>query len=402
MSIHRHIVSALLLTAAFSGTAVVAASAQEASAVADRLKQLLVMQGLELSWSGIQGATPSFSLEGVKVKPAGPNGQPIEIGKLTFDGVSEEAGVITVDSVNTDPYSVVEGKNTIDIGALTVTGLRLPAEGATDPMANILFYEGAELPIFSVKTDGKPVFTLEGLTVEISAPADGKPMEFTGAAEKFTADLSQAEDKQMADTAAALGYSTITGFFETAGSWNPADGRMGFTQYDISVENAGTFGMTVDLGGYTPEFIKSMQDMQKQMAEAPAGADNSAQGMAMLGLLQQLTFHSASMRWDDDSLTGKVIEYVAKQQNMKPEDIKNQAKAIVPFLTGQLNNPELSNQITTAVNTYLDDPKSIEINAAPAAPVPFAQIMGSAMSNPLDLTKALGLTVSANADDDAE
>ena len=61
--------------------------------------------------------------------------------------------------------------------------------------------------------------------------------------------------------------------------------------------------MTVDLGGYTPAFVKSMQDMQKQMAAQPAGADNSAQGLAMLGLMQQLTFNSASIRWDDDSLT---------------------------------------------------------------------------------------------------
>ncbi len=78
-----------------------------------------------------------------------------------------------------------------------------------------------------------------------------------------------------------------------AGSWQPTDGRMALSQYDISVENAGTIGMTFDFGGYTPDFIKSMQEMQKQMAAQPDGADSSAQGMAMLGLMQQLTLHSA-------------------------------------------------------------------------------------------------------------
>jgi hypothetical protein len=156
--------------------------------------------------------------------------------------------------------------------------------------------------------------------------------------------------------------------------------------------------MTFDLGGYTPDFIKAMQEMQKKMAEHPADADNSAQGLAMLGLMQQLTFHSASLRWDDDSLTGKAIDYIAKQQNMKPEDIRNQAKAIVPFLAGQLNNPELSAQITAAVTKYLDDPQSLEIAATPAAPVPFAQIAAAAMSDPLQLTRTLGVTVSANED----
>ena len=48
---------------------------------------------------------------------------------------------------------------------------------------------------------------------------------------------------------------------------------------------------------------------------------------------------------------------------MSPDDIKNQAKAIVPFLTAQLNNPELSSVVTAAVTKYLDDPKSLEIAA---------------------------------------
>jgi hypothetical protein len=118
--------------------------------------------------------------------------------------------------------------------------------------------------------------------------------------------------------------------------------------------------------------------------------------MAMLGLMQQLTLHAASIRFDDDSLTKKVLDYLGKQQGMSGSDIANQAKAIVPFLTAQLNNPDLSAQITTAVNAFLDNPQNIEVAAAPTSPVPFALIMAGAMSNPLDLTKTLGVKVTAN------
>ena len=171
---------------------------------------------------------------------------------------------------------------------------------------------------------------------------------------------------------------------------------MDLSQYDISVENAGTLGMTFDLGGYTPDFVKSIQEMQKKMAEQPEGGDNSAQGLAMLGLMQQLTFHAASIRLDDDSLTGKVLEYFAGQQGEKPRDMANQAKAIVPFMMAQLNNPELMQSATEAVTKYLDDPQTIEIKAAPASPVPFALVMAGAMSAPQDLTKTLGVSVTAN------
>ena len=83
--------------------------------------------------------------------------------------------------------------------------------------------------------------------------------------------------------------------------------------------------------------------------------------------MQQLTFNSASIRWDDDSLTKKVLDFVASSQGQKPEDIANQAKAIVPFLMAQLNNAELTQQVTEAVTKYLDEPKSIEISAEPDA-----------------------------------
>ena len=74
----------------------------------------------------------------------------------------------------------------------------------------------------------------------------------------------------------------------------------------------------------------------------------------------------------------------------------------VPFLSDGvtndvlLNNPELATQISTAVNAFMDDPQNLEIKAAPAAPVPFAQLMAAGMGNPLDLAKTLNVSVTAN------
>jgi len=373
------------------------AQAQDAAAVADRFKALMVMQGMEISWASISGASPSFTLEGVKVLPMG-EANPLDIGRVTFEGLSENNGEYLVEKVSTESFSKTEDGITVDISPFSLTGVRLPADGAADPIASMMFYTGAELESVTVKMGDKTAFSMQSLSAEITPPADGKPMAFTGSAEKFTADLGLIEDAQTKAALSAMGYETISGYFELAGTWQPSDGRMALNQYDITVENAGTFGMTFDIGGYTADFVKSMQELQKQMADQPVDADSSAQGLAMLGLMQQLTFHGASVRWDDDSLTDKAIDYVAKMQNMKPDDIKNQAKAIVPFLTGQLNNAELSSQITSAISKFLDSPKSLEVAAEPANPVPFAQIMAAGMSDPLELTKTLGVTVSANED----
>jgi hypothetical protein len=397
MTFRRHVLHKLALSTFLLTIPLHAANAQDANAVAERFKKAMADQGMNFAWTGVSGDASSLVLEGVTFTPAGQT-EAVTIGKVTLDGVTEQNGGYRIETISTEPYSMTQEGLTFDISAATFTSTTLPAPGANDPVAAMMMYEGLDIATISVKMADKPVFALDGLSFEITPPADGKALEFTGAAEKFTADLSLAEDPQAKAVIEALGYQTINGTFEMAGSWQPSDGRMGLTQYDITVEDAGTLGFTFDLGGYTPAFLKSLQELQKKMAEQPAGADNSAQGLAMLGLMQQLTFHTANIRFDDDSLTGKVLDYVAKQQNLKPADIANQAKAIVPFLTAQLNNPELSAEITAAVTKFLDDPQSIEVDATPEAPVPFAMIAAGAMSTPLDLPKTLGVSVTANED----
>ena len=395
MTIHRPTVSKLALSGLLLALPFNVAFAQDTAAVAGRLKALLANQGVELSWSGISGDASSMVLEGVSIKPTAEKDK-LDIGNVTLEGVSEQDGGYAVETVSTQAFSHSEDGAALELSPFVMHGMTLPAEGSTDPLASIVMYKSAELANLTVKVGDKPAFTMDNFNVAITPPADGKAMEFAGGADKFTGDLSLVEDPKSKEVIDALGYRSVTGNMKIAGSWQPSDGKMTLSQYDITVDDAGTFGMAFNLSGYTMDFIKSLQAVQKKMAEKPEGSDDSAEGMAMLGLLQQLTFNGASIRFDDDSLTNKVLEYAAKQQGMTAKDIANQAKAIVPFGMAQLNNPELTAQVTSAVSAYLDNPRSLEIAARPASPVPFALLMANGMSNPLELPKTLGLTVTAN------
>jgi hypothetical protein len=397
MTIHRSIFHKLALSTFLLTVSLATAQAQDTTAVADRLKALLANQGVDLTWTGISGDTSSMVMEGVSIKPAAEK-DALPIGNVTLEGITEKDGGFAIETASTQAFSHSEDGVSLDITPFVMHDLTLPADGSTGPLGSLMIYKSAELENMTVKVGDKPAFTMDNFSVEITPPEDGKAMDFSGSAEKFTGDLSLIEDPKSKEVINALGYQTISGSIEMEGSWQPSDGKMELSQYDITVDNAGTFGMTFDLSGYTMDFVKSLQEMQKKMAAQPEGADKSAEGMAMLGLLQQLTFNSASIRFDDDSLTNKVLDYVGKQQGMSGKDIANQAKAIVPFGMAQLNNPELTSQVTAAVSAYLDNPKSLEISAEPAAPVPFSQIMAGAMANPADLTKTLGVSVKANED----
>ncbi|TIL94854.1 MAG: hypothetical protein E5Y73_10010 [Mesorhizobium sp.] len=383
--------STLLLTLPLN-----AAFAQDA-AVADRLKAALAAQGVDISWTGVTGDASSMVLQGVALKPAAEK-EALKIGDIKLEGVTEANGGYEIETVSTSAFQHSENGVTLDLSAFIIHDMTVPADGATGPLGSMMMYESAELDNMTVKIADKTAFSMDGLAIEITPPADGKAMAFSGTTEKFNADLTLVEDPKSKEVINALGYQNITGNLAMEGTWQPADGKMELSKYDISVDNAGTFGMTFGFGGYTLDVIKSLQEMQKKMAAQPEGADNSAQGMAMLGVLQQLSFNSASIRFDDDSLTNKMLDYVGKQQGMSGKDVANQAKAVVPFGMAQLNNPELTAQVSAAVGKYLDDPQSIEILAEPPAAVPFALIMAGAMSNPADLTKTLGVTVKAKED----
>jgi hypothetical protein len=395
MTIHRPSLRKLAFSTILLTLPLNPAFAQDTAAVADRLKASLAGQSIDMNWTGISGDTSRMVLEGVSVKPVGEK-DALPIGTITLEGVAEAGGGYTIETVTTEAFAHQDKDTRIDISPIVVRDLAIPAQDAAGPTGSLMLYKSAELAKITFKVADKTAFSMDRMGVDISPPADGKAMEFSGSAEKFDADLTLIDDPKSKEVIDALGYRNISGNFKVAGSWQPSDGKMELSKYDITVYNAGTLGVTFNVGGYTMDFIKSLQEMQKKMAAQPEGADNSAQGMAMLGLMQQLTFNSASIRFDDDSLTNKVLDYVGKQQGMSGRDIANQAKAIVPFGMAQLNNPELTAEVSAAVGKYLDNPRSLEISAVPPASVPFALIMAGAMANPVDLTKTLGVRVKAN------
>jgi len=399
MKPYRSAIRYLLLTSALVTLPVAQAYALDTDAFGTRVKAVLAAQGAEINWTGISEDGTQVVLSGVTINGKGKPDK-ANLGDVTLDNVTEENGGYKIGTLSFQDYtSPPEDGMTVALSGATITGFTVPPENATDALSSMMMYESAKLASLSVKKGDAEVFGMQDLHMEITPSAEGKPMEFSGAAEGFTADLTQTEDPQSKAVIEALGYQNIKGSFEMAGSWQPTDGHIGLSQYDVTVDDAGTLGMTFDVGGYTTDFVKQLQDIQKQMAAAPEGADNSAAGMQILGMMQQLSFGSASIRWDDDSLTKKVLDFVASSQGQKPEDMANQVKAMLPFLLAQLNNPDLTTEVTEAVNTYLAEPKSLEISADPDKEVPFAVIMAAGMSgSPQDLIKTLAVSVSANAD----
>jgi hypothetical protein len=385
--------SSIALAALVSAMPLSGAAAQDTDAALARLKALVEEQGASIDWESVNESGDTVELVGVTV--GAPDAGSVPIGNVTLSGISEVDTGYRVETIDMETYTVGDDTGTLLLDGIQMTGVILPDEENVDGYGGFLFYETADLASAVVTVEGTEVFTLTDMHFEVTAPENGDPMTFTGSAENFSIDLSVIDDPNQTAVLRALGYEQLSGFFELAGSWQPEDGQLTMSQYDLSVADAGTLGITVDIAGYTPDFIRSIRELQQNMAANP-DQDSSAQGLAMLGLMQQLSFHGAAIGFTDDGLTNKAIGYIAEQQGVQPSDIANQAKAVLPFALAQLNDPELTTQVTQAVSAYLDDPQSLFIRAIPGAAVPFAMIMAEAMTAPQNLPKSLGVTVVAN------
>ena len=167
-------------------------AAQDAEAVAERLKARLVEQGSNITWDSISGAGSQIVLVGVK---AGPVGKEQPIGDITLDDVSEDSdGTFRIGTASLAEYSRSKDGTDLKITGVSMTGVTMPPDDADGPLGDMMLYETAAMETLTVGMGGKQVFTLNDLELEVGLPEGGNPMEFSGSAGGFFADLAATGD----------------------------------------------------------------------------------------------------------------------------------------------------------------------------------------------------------------
>ncbi|EJT07238.1 hypothetical protein [Rhizobium sp. CCGE 510] len=342
----------------------------------------------------IDGTT--VTLKNVTVKPTG--GESLPIGEITLSGVEEdEDGGYYIEEAAFPDINKTQDGVTVTAQELTLGGISVPATPGGDTLDTMMLYETAHTGPVKVVKDGAEVFSLLETNMNLTLREDESGFDFDGAFKSMKADLTKTEDAQSKDAIEKLALQHVQGDITMKGAWELGPGTIDVSEFAFDFTNVGKLNLGFKISGYTMAFMKSMQDAMKE-SEAGADKDQSQQalGLAMLGLMQQLSFEAAQVRFEDASITKRALDYAGSQQNMSGKQMADSLKAMTPIMLAQLNIPELQNAVSAAVNTFLDDPKSLTVKAAPEKPVPFPTIVGAAMGAPNTLPQVLGVKVSAN------
>lgn len=386
---------ATALAAALTGLAG-PAMALDADDFATKLSAMTRQTGTKLSFSAVEPDGSTIVLRSVRVDSPGEPSFPL--GDVTFKGVEEEDdGSYFVSEAVVGEIESSEGENRVSIDGVEVSGLTIPADGAAGGLDSMIWYEGLSTGEISVENQGITVFSMGGLDLEVRRADDGSKVKVAMTGSDLEIDLSKVDDPKAKDALKELGYETVTGDLKLDGSWDSQSGIISLEEYSLALDDVGRLSLSLEISGYTAEFIKSMQQAQTAAAANPdPEAAQQAMGFAMLGMLQQLSFKSATLRFDDASVTERALEFAGKKQGVSGEQMRQAVKFMMPLALGQLGIPALQQQISAAASVYLDNPQNIIITATPAEPVGVPVLMGAGMGDPRTLVDLLNVQVSAN------
>ena len=328
-----------------------------------------------------------------------PTKMKLSIGSITLENIGSEAnGIISVGSATFNDTKVEitgpDNKNVL---------VEVPKSGATEwhvavPGDNPTPLQAfrATMGIAKSMTSGEIKVTAEGQTFTargIESAWEGDPV--TGAGKSTTSfnDIVIPEAAlAMADPSGqlkALGYSDLT--LNVAGNGE-------LTVTDTSFGMSGSVGFSgKDMAGI--KFSFGASDIPISVMAELQTAQKSGRPPDFNMLMPQLmnaSLSSMQFRFEDASITKKVLPIIAKMQGMDEAAMVANAGAMMQIGLMQLKNQAFTDQVVGAVNAFLKDPKSFTVSFQPAAPVKVQQIMTLDPANPGAAVDVLGVSVTAN------
>ncbi|MBA8850077.1 hypothetical protein FHW20_000981 [Ochrobactrum intermedium] len=371
-----------------------AALAADANAVAERIKALYAKQGGELSFANVQASGSDIVLQGTKIKLPTIGEKETAIGDVTLQNVQDAPdGGYSIEQVTVPDLALAgetDKNDKAEMKGLAMQNVHIPSEKAKGPLDSIVMYDKLKIDEIQFGTPGKDGATVKGFDLSLDTTNKAEKIGYVWT----IANIDATFEKGGKNPLAPLDMNAFNGSLTSKGSWSPTSGDTSLDQLELEAKELGKINITGSLGGYDLAFLEAVQKTQENMSKADA--DKDAAGLAILGLAEQLNLKNLSIRFDNDTLTQKVLDYYAKQQGADGKQLGEQMKMMVPLMATQLKNPEFAQQLKVAADKYFTDPKSLTISASPDQPVTFASIVATASLDPTKIIQLLKISVDAN------
>ena len=391
-------------TASFAVLIAQPALAIDGASLISSLKAQAAISGASLEVGTIEETGPdSFRLLDLEIAGSG-MAKPLQVKSVEANGVREFAGKsIVIDSLKFSGISLNGKTEKGDEFFLTLDGgegtnLYFPDPNDLDaPLlpSNPISYKIGRM---SMNISGAEVMSISGMKAITDKAVAGNEFSTEMSVSEMTIDLSQLKDTKAKAQMQALGLEKLSTEIRLVGSFNLDTGRMELSEYSFDTANVGKLGMTVAIDGYDMALLRKVRETTLEANKAGKNDPEAQKAAAakLMSILSELKLAGATLSFDDQSIVGKVLDMQAAATGSTREELVQMAPVMAMGMTQALDNPEFSAMVSEALARFAGDPKSLTITLAPAEPVAFAQIVGTAISGPPALIGLLGVSVKAN------
>lgn len=263
-------------------------------------------------------------------------------------------------------------------GVTLLTAEQIPAVKSPGTTISLFNRLSAEDTVVS-PDNGVPI-TIRDLRVENTAFTDTFPTAVKMSATGIQVP-TEALDPEVRERLKTIGYDTLSFGVEASSNWDAASGTLNLPSIAFSGASMGRLDFSAVLGGVTADNVRAAQSGDPQV---------------VMGMLQNMTVQSAKLRFDNQSIVERLIDFSAKDQGVSRDVLVGQMTSALPMLLQPLQNPAFSDQVSKAVGDFLRQPRSLTIRVAPQNPTPLFQIIGLAAMAPQTIPQALQISVTAN------
>ncbi|GAB4520639.1 MAG: hypothetical protein Tsb0019_21700 [Roseibium sp.] len=356
------------------------------NSVADAFLTLLdAEQGTVESYGAVDESGNSVTIGDIVITNESDEDARVTIASTELtDGEIQDNGRLKLSGLTISDLELTADDGGMSLGSLTVTDLLLPSadEMGSDTAPVGPGYKTFEASTIRISDENGKIADIAKISSSIDGMDGDLPTAGSFAVTGATVDVTQLEAKE-SKALTELGYDTLSVDLAGSGSWDPNAATLVIPEIKIDAKEAASLSLSFSLGGVTRDVVTQLNQKSKKPEEAMA-------------LLQNVTVEKARIRLNDASLTGRILEQEAQKAGVATPQYVAGITGTLPLMLGMLQNKELEAQVTQAVTEFLNTPGSLELTAAPAAPVPLAQIMGTAMLAPQMIPQILSVGISAN------
>lgn len=382
------------------------AFAIDGDALVSRFQEIMQQNNLVMRNAGVNVDGNRVTLHDVRVTLVDDADRPdafLPLGDVTFNQVEEGSdGSYTIrqaSASDTDTASNNDDQSSrlLIIQGIEVSDIYLAPRGTTYRLSQHLPYSRMAIRKIAIENDGKNIFTAENAASIYSKDQSDGLIRNESSIEAFMFDpsaLPGTEREAIQKTFADLGYDRIEADMHVTSTWEPVKGSLDLSRYDITMKDGGTLSLAMKLNGVTQDLLGELQKISIRMGQSKK--DEKINALALLGLVQQVSINSMTIRYDDNSLANRLLDSASKTDGQPRAQTVAELKTVLPLLASQLQNPEFADKTVKEMSAFLDNPKSLEISAMPEKSVSFAILATTAITLPQKLIDVLGLRIAAN------